>query len=216
MKTHSSIELSKAAGNRIGELLEEYKGAPVLLMLSGGSALQVLDNISLCALSDNLTIAVIDERAGVEPQDSNTYLLQQTEWFKHAVNNGAKFIDIVHDNILVDGVNVIALLGIGGDGHTAGILPMPGDKDKFNKLFINTTDSVVRYQIADTDNPFKDRITVTADFLKTHVDNAVVYAVGDTKCPVLDTLGDNIQTHIKPANIIANIKQIDIYTDCNA
>lgn len=214
MNTHSAAEPSKAAGERIGELLAEYKNVSVLLMFSGGSAFQVLDSINLDAINEDVTIAVIDERVGVEPQDSNTYLLQQTKWFKGAMNKGAKFLDILHDDILTNGIRIIALLGIGGDGHTAGILPMPNDEDKFNKLFINTTDFTVKYEITDTDNKFKNRVTVTANFLKNHVDNAVVYAVGDSKCPVLKTLGDNIQINKKPANIITKMQSVDIYTDC--
>lgn len=53
---------AEQAGKALDKLLAEHKNLPILLVLSGGSALEILDEIKADVLSKNLTITMLDER----------------------------------------------------------------------------------------------------------------------------------------------------------
>ncbi|MBI3231513.1 MAG: 6-phosphogluconolactonase [Candidatus Doudnabacteria bacterium] len=59
---HTRDETAAAAGEALNSLLMKNKNRPVLLLLSGGSALSILDYISASSLGENLTITMLDER----------------------------------------------------------------------------------------------------------------------------------------------------------
>ena len=220
MKIHTSTKAKEDAGQKISSLLKEYAGAPVLLMLSGGSARDVLEYIDLEDITESVTIALVDERLNVKGVDSNAWQLVQTDWFQSTKKRGSKPCHL-EQGALKDwraqnsNGKIITLLGMGPDGHTAGILPMPEHQELFKSLFIDTDNWVTEYVHESTDNPFKERVTITARFLITEVDDIIVYEVGEDKCKRLNSLKQEYAPHIEPADILTRLEKVDVYTDCS-
>lgn len=205
---------------------------PVLLLVSGGTAFEVLGYVNPEALSSQLTISTLDERFSTDPRANNFNQLQGLEVFEKATDAGVNFIptQVVTGEALEDFANIIesglknwvtqnpngkifATLGMGTDGHTAGISPMPEDPATFNQLF-NGSNWVVGY---DTKGKLKypERVTVTNTFLTTKIDFAVAYVIGENKKQALDnTLNELSLTEI-PARVWNQMKQVKVFTDIN-
>ncbi|MBI2616631.1 6-phosphogluconolactonase [Candidatus Gottesmanbacteria bacterium] len=99
----------------------------------------------------------------------------------------------------------IALLGMGKDGHTAGLLPGYGQKWNIDHL-------VVGYR---NTGQFPQRITLTPKALRL-MDVAVVYVVGEKKRSILKKLQDyhnRKNLGIFPAIILDEIKYVHLFTD---
>ena len=112
---------------------------------------------------------------------------------------------------------VVAVFGVGLDGHTCGIIPdINPEKTKSKELFknrFNDTDKwVVGYD--DANNEYKERVTITMPFIKEQVDHAVVFVSGENKRKALDNLlaseGDINKT---PARVLRDIKDVEVFTD---
>ena len=101
----------------------------------------------------------------------------------------------------------MAILGMGKDGHTAGL--MSGHE----KIW-NINDYVIGYKL-DQKQMFKQRITITP-FMLSKLDYALAGMVGEEKKQALEsTLNpDNFDELDKyPAAIIQRIKKVDVFTD---
>lgn len=223
-------ETAKAAGEKISEICAANLGKKIYLLLSGGSAFKVLDYIDLKDTSSDVEISVIDERYDVEKENQNQYLLSETEFSKGLLENGGSLKDMEINSVssLEDAENnmqkyfkdisesdgvVITLLGIGGDGHTVGMMPYPEDKDFFDKHFSSPDIFATSYDAKDK-NDFPFRVTATGTFLKEIVDHAVVYATGENKIEALKNMLDKEDCiHEVPGRIIDQMKDVFIYTD---
>lgn len=108
---------------------------------------------------------------------------------------------------------VIATMGIGADGHTAGVMPFPEDETYFHKTFLDAERWVVGYD-AGTKSPYPDRVTTSLAFLRDIVSSAVVYAVGTDKRSALERIlastGSLAET---PARILSEMSRVDVFTD---
>lgn len=200
-------------------LVTELKnGKKVFWLLSGGSnigvSVDVMDKISI-KLSKNLTIGLADERYGELPDypESNWTKLMAAGFkakqatLKPLLKEGLSFEQAVekYQNIIVDGLKnndlVLAQLGIGEDGHIAGILP-----DSPAALEIKSL--VCGYQ----SQPFL-RLTLTFKALK-RVDIAYVFAFGKNKFDALSSLASqDLQPIKQPAQILKQIPKVCIYND---
>lgn len=100
----------------------------------------------------------------------------------------------------------IAVLGIGEDGHTAGLLPGYQQQWDVDRM-------VVGYK---NDGPFPQRISLTPKAL-TSLDYAIVVAAGEKKRPVLDqwSSGKEKRLNAFPAAIFHEMKAVEIFTDIN-
>ncbi len=111
----------------------------------------------------------------------------------------------------------IAVLGIGEDGHTAGLLP------GYEKAW-NIDKFVVGYKIDDGQNKamaiscpniFRQRITVTPKTLQ-DLDQVLVVASGENKKEaireILDPVNEN-NINKYPAVLLQKIKEVDLFTD---
>jgi 6-phosphogluconolactonase/glucosamine-6-phosphate isomerase/deaminase len=204
----------------IAEYIRERlaEGQSVLWLVSGGSSIAVAVRArtlmhDLGALKGRLSVGLIDERYGpVGHADSNwrqlldkgfdthkldaypvltkdTSTMEITEAYEHTLRQLVEAADIR-----------IALLGVGTDGHTGGLLP--------HNPLIHESDALAGYyQAADF-----TRITVTpALFPK--LDIGFVYAVGREKWPALRSLQEEGPIDDIPSRLITRVGKATIYTD---
>lgn len=227
----SQKKVKENATQQLNTLLVEHSATPVLLLLSGGSALQLIDEIDLTSLSKTTMISVLDERIGSD-ENSNFYQLMQTVFYREAQKQGVQFFDVrakegenEKDAALrlqkmfrmllkmMPTTTIIATVGVGPDGHTAGVMPYPDELDFFTETFDTKNDWIVGYD-AGTKNSYPKRVTVSLSFLRDHIDYAIAYATGENKKESLQKLiaeeGSLAQT---PARILREMKNVHLYTD---
>ncbi|MEX2515152.1 MAG: 6-phosphogluconolactonase [Candidatus Paceibacterota bacterium] len=227
MKIIKSKTPAETAGEKLSDMLLAHKDTPTLLLLSGGSALSLLDHVSPEMLGPQLTITTLDERFSTDPSAQNFAQIQATAFYHTAQASGASVIDTttaegdtlaaVGDRFEAalrawkdqhpDGV-VIATMGIGADGHTAGILP--GDY----KAEFSGRSWVAAYEVSPSVNPHTKRITVTQTFLRTAVSEALVYAVGSEKKPIIEKLSrEPCPSESMPACVVCEMQSVSLITD---
>ncbi len=190
------------AGAYLSQALARHRESPVLLLLSGGSALALLEHVDPAVLGPHLTLTTLDERYSSDPSASNFSQIVATDFYAAAQAAGVECIDstFMPGEILeVVGARfetalhswhvthpqgvVVATLGIGLDGHTAGIFPGPQPVDFAGPQW------VASYSLSPgTVNRYRERITVTYTYLRSHLTEAIVYAVGPEKRKIIDTL----------------------------
>ncbi len=224
-------KVEENAVQHLNEILVQHSATPVLLLLSGGSALQLVDNIDVAALSENTVISVLDERIGSD-DNSNFYQLLQTSFYRDAKDQGARFFDVRAKEgedekdvalrlqkmfrmllTMMPTCTIITTMGIGSDGHTAGIMPYPEDETFFFTTFDQKENWIVGYNAGEK-NKYPRRVSVSLSFLRDYIDYAVVYACGQEKRDALQAMvateGNIAAT---PARIIREMKSVDLFTD---
>jgi len=235
IKTFNSKELAgDGAIEKLNSALESSAEKHVLLLLSGGSALELIDRVDPSHLSSKTTISVLDERYSEDPEENNFAQVTNTLFYKNAQEKGCKFIDTRIQNgesqeELAKRFNIsltswfkknpngmfIATMGMGPDGHTSGMIPYPEDNETFAKLFDNgSIDDFVTFYNAAGRNPYPLRVTTNMSLLR-KIDYAIVYITGENKRDAfarlkLDegTLGET------PARILREIKgDVCVFTD---
>jgi len=227
-------EVTMQTASVLNEILKkiQQENKSILLLLSGGSAFDLLSHIDEAILTDKTTIAVLDERYSTDPKINNFAQVQQTPFYTTTQESGVKTIDTtVQENETMEQLatrfqsslqewkknnpdgEIVAIVGIGPDGHTSGILPFPENPALFAELFENPDKWVVSYD-ADGKNPYRYRATTTNIFLRNFIDHAVVYAVGENKKEALTRLiaetGSLAET---PARVLREMKCVDLFTD---
>lgn len=228
-KATATHEAAAALSAELTRLAQEK--IPVLLLVSGGSALAMLDSIDPAGLGPLVTLGVLDERYSSDPQVNNFQQLMQTSLYANAKASGSNFIDTrVQEGETQTSLSarfedallswkkahptgqLIITQGIGPDGHTSGVLPFPENQEKFERLFLDRERWVTAYDAA-SKNPYPLRVTTTLTFLQ-QVDKAIVFVCGEDKrtalAAVLATDGSLSQI---PARIIHQMSQVVIFTD---
>lgn len=226
MRIVDDVHPAEAAGVALTELLREHAAKPMLVLVSGGSALALLDFVDPDVLGPHLTLSVLDERFSIDPTINNCAQLEQTALYAAAVDRGATLIstrvgegdaiEAVRDRFSTalhdwrarnpDGV-MIATMGMGPDGHTAGIFPGEHGVD------FSGDDWVVSYTVPVSVNQYPDRITVTYTFLRTQLNAVIVYAVGSDKyARLLAMQSETPALHAVPAAIFNEIPNLVVYT----
>lgn len=192
-------------------------GKRVLWLTSGGSnipaSVQIMDNIS-ATLSANLSVSLADERYG-EPghADSNWTQLMQAGFagkaatllpvlrpersFQQSTQDYKELIE----QAFTDNDVIIAQLGIGPDGHIAGILP-ESDAAK------ETTALVAGYQ-----DPPLTRLTLTFPGLR-RITAAYAFAFGKPKQKALMALQTaSLPLAQQPSQILNELNEAYMYSD---
>ncbi|MDO8577435.1 MAG: 6-phosphogluconolactonase [Candidatus Wildermuthbacteria bacterium] len=199
----------KNAGKKLSELFLNHQHVPVLFLSSGGSALELLDEIDTVCLPYDLVVGVLDERVGIEPRNSNSAQFKATSFFARLQKRGVPFIDLEGKT---SARKVIITQGVGADGHTAGIFPFGENPQRFQELFENEKVLLVRYNAGDK-TEYPERVTVTMPFLR-KVDHSVVYMVGEEKRDALErVLAEDGALHETPARIAREMRDVTIFTD---
>lgn len=231
MEIIRSVDARKIAGKTLSDELSKIK-SPTLLLLSGGSAFDVLSDVSPDSLGDHVTVGMLDERFDTSPRVNNFLQLKQTEFFKTAELKGCDFFDtsIIEKETfpsfssrferrirlwlgMYTHGRVLVTMGIGTDGHTAGIFPYPGKKNMFEVFFEQEDDIAIGYDVG-LKNEHPLRVTVTNYFLKQYVDRAIVYLSGESKRVILEQLHTHAgNTCDVPACVIHKMKKATIVTN---
>jgi len=225
-------ELCGLAVDKINKTLLEWQSEPILLMLSAGSVMTLTEGIAIDALGGHVTLAVLDERYSKDFSVNNFARLAKTPFYKHALLAGAQVINTQvkegesqyhltarYESTLQmwagkhkDG-KVLVTLGMGPDGHIAGIMPYPENPGQFSELFESDNQWIVGYH-ATGKNIYEERVTTTLSFLRSRVDRAIVYIAGDNKGEAMRrALLKKGNLHVTPACIMHEMKDIYVYTD---
>lgn len=196
---------------------ELHTGKNVLWLLSGGSNIKasvtVMDAISE-EYSRQLTVMLADERYGdVGHADSNwAQLLAAGFDAKHAqmlpiledglsLEQTARHYEKLVNWAFADADVVVAQLGIGADGHVAGILPGSPAAQEFTK-------PVAAY----TGEDF-ERLTLTIPALQA-TSVVFAFAFGETKHQALSTLqSSELALAEQPAQLLKQVPEAYIYND---
>lgn len=225
-------EAARKAGERLSQSLAGREEKPTLLLLSGGSSFRLLEAVDADAPEPHLTIAMLDDRASADPGVNTFAQFAATDFYAAAHARGAAFFDTRlvpgegvrelaerYNNALLSWIadnshgTVIAIIGFGPDGHTAGIMPFPEDPQKFAALFENSSRWAVGYD-AGAKSRYPLRVTVNLPFLREKVDEAIAYATGDGKRAALArVLAEDGALAETPARILREMKKVVLYTD---
>ncbi len=211
MQIISTAEAAGKAAKYLSELISDKLATrKVLLLLAGGSA-NDLYNLVPQYLSGSdlsaLTVIMGDERWNTDPRhnDSDWKHFQQTSFYGLLKQEGARTVNILHGKsleaetaeyaeflgqALENNYYIIAQLGIGADGHTAGIIPAP--LQQFLKVF-DTEALAVGHHL---DPKHRDRITISLAMLD-RINDFVLYGVGEAKREVIRKLKQNLQSDTK-------------------
>jgi len=206
--------------------LEDIASNNILLLLSGGSAFDLLEKVK--GLSSRVTIGVLDERFSTDPKINNFAQLTETDFYRRAQKKGVQFIDTrVREGEPMEELaerfekalrdwkeknpdgTVIITQGIGADGHTAGIMPHL----KGPKMFENPDTWVLGYDAKEKlQHPL--RVTTTFPFLRNIVDYSIVYAKGEEKKEILEKVTTKQGSLAQiPALIIHEMKDVKLIID---
>ncbi|RJR16598.1 hypothetical protein C4579_00010 [Candidatus Microgenomates bacterium] len=203
-----------------------------LLLLSGGSVGKevVPELVKLFQNNpqslENLIVGLIDERFGQAwHEQSNMLLLQKSGLLSFLESKHATFLPILTDehdadweakryenvlNTILEKVagRSIGILGIGADGHTAGIKPQP-DQATFDGIFMQANRLVVNYSGTDF-----ERITLTPLALQ-KLTQIVVYAKGEEKREALEKLqnGKAEDVYKYPAILLQKHPRVELFSD---
>ncbi|MFI5240557.1 MAG: 6-phosphogluconolactonase [Candidatus Saccharimonadia bacterium] len=188
------------------ELRSMLLDGQVLLLLSGGSATkvyrQLTTSLGLNLLPGDLVVGLVDERYEIDPlhSDANDKTIRETGLVSHLEELGAIYAPILHGlpisaevaqyefqlnrYIFHENRQILAILGLGSDGHTAGILP-DENKDSFKEHFLSS--SLVTGYLSS--GPYPERITLSITALKL-IQTAIVLIADQAKHDMLDHILD--------------------------
>lgn len=214
VKTHTAKPLEDYLVEVLGSSVSKNK--KVLWLVPGGSnievVIRVMDRLKAIDLN-GLTLMLSDERYGpIDHKDSNYFQLKKAglnlsgATFEPTLNGSSFEENLVYANHLAerlfkDADKIIAFLGMGSDGHIAGILP--------NSPAVNSSDLIACYQAADF-----TRITLTPEAFLSGVDEVVIGAFGESKKPQLKALKDQVlPINDQPAQLLKRIKKTIIFND---
>lgn len=216
------------AANKLQECLEA--DLPFLFLSAGGSSLNILSELPDDFSWTNVTVTVLDERVTDNCHNRNFFQLRQLDSLSEGKSSigfmdpltgsadsleiaGEKFASVIREWLEnnPDG-HVVATVGVGADGHIAGMLPTSestfADRFRGNSLAVGYSDQGL-------DNKFKNRITTTEAFFTDVLDQAIVYAVGKEKCPTLQELvTEHASIHRRPAELLKQTPT-QLFTDCD-
>lgn len=232
IKFSDEDKTKSAAIKFLNKTLSKLAGNPTLLLLSGGSSLDLLDGIDKNFLGPHITICPLDERYSKNSQENNMVQIKSTSFFVKAVGKQCKIIDTkVKGNESQQDLakrfnknlknwlekypngKIVATVGIGGDGHVSGMMPFPENQKKFESLFDSKNNYVVAYD-ASGKNPYPLRVTTNMNLMR-RINVSIVYMIGKNKKEILERFESktgNIPS--TPSRILREIKgEVKLFTD---
>lgn len=226
------MKLIEKAAKYLDELvLISSKNNGVLFLVSGGSCLNVVNGMENC-WNENVTIGVIDERYTSDFNISNFGQMKNLPFWQKVTRNNCRVINTEIRTGETLGAaaarmekqwknwrkhnrqgKIIVLLGMGVDGHTAGIMPMPEDKAKFSTLFGDNSGWVCGYDCGDK-NAHRYRLTATLPFLIKEPKEVVVFVTGKEKKEKWEEIS-NSEKNVwdLPIKVIKSMPNVTYFTD---
>jgi 6-phosphogluconolactonase len=189
-------------------------GKKVLWLVPGGSNVRVAAEVSkhLSGLPlQNLIVTLTDERYGPAGHpDSNWLQLEQAGF---ALPGATMLPVLANENLdaAVAGFNKLleenldaadyrlGFFGMGADGHTAGILP--------HSPAASSPELAAGYDAGQY-----QRMTTTPAAIA-RLDEAVVYAAGQSKRQALDQLEEDVKVDDQPAQVLKRVPKLTIFND---
>lgn len=226
--TYSKNDLPRIVAEDILRTVNSFGAKPVLLLFSGGSALEVVRALDTTKLADDTTISTADDRYTREVNGNNFLSIERilsengsasTKVIPTSPNDNESFGEYsqrVQENfaqwrVLYPEGKVVILLGVGADGHTAGIFPC--NESEFARLY-ETGEYITSILIPKEMSSFQERITVSPMFLRKEVDVALVYMIGAEKLNAFKALmAETGLISSTPARIVREMRSVTIYTD---
>lgn len=221
-------ETVAAAGEELNNIILQNIKYPTLLLLSAGSALGILDYVSAKYLTENTTVSVADERFSQDPGINNFLQLQKTEFYARAIDSNVSFFGTLpRPNESLSELNqrwdknishwleknpkgkILVTLGMGNDGHTAGIFP-DTDRERFEQAF-NSDKLTHAYDTGPkTSHPL--RLTSTFTLIK-KASHTIAFVCGQEKALKLKEALTNPRLNLIPAGIFQHLEQCELFTD---
>lgn len=190
-------------------LLYKYSNSQTVLFLSGGSTPKALYKALVKKKLKTGAVAIVDERFGpLMHENSNEKMIEDTGLFKYLksldipvfkilngkdIENARKDYEDKIGNLFNNYKQQIAILGIGEDGHTAGI---PAG-------FYNSKDFVIK--IDNFPSEFKKRISLTFKALE-KMDKLILLVFGNAKQKALNKMFEKGSTNNLPARFYTKRK----------
>jgi 6-phosphogluconolactonase/glucosamine-6-phosphate isomerase/deaminase len=228
-KFDSKAEAAASAGEALNNLLLENIKSPILLLVSAGSAFEILEYVGEKVMSENLTVCMLDDRFSENPEVNNFLQLQKLDFYTLALSKDVNFFGTLPrpnekitelaerfegnlKNWRKENPNglIVATFGMGADGHTAGIFP-ESDEKKFANLMKNES-WVIGYNVGDKDK-YSERVTTTLTFFK-EIDFGIGFVCGEDKKLKFNELQQGgTSVNLLPALSWHSIKNLQIFTD---
>ncbi len=225
MQIHTTDNSAKLLGEELSGRINAHDG-DVVCLLSGGSALDVVGFIEINDKPECRTIFMMgDERGSREPKVNNTLQLE-ARYPGHAVikslirtvpEENESLIDFaarVEKTLLekiseLRYVKIFMILGMGTDGHTAGIFPM--NKESFQETYL---DDLTYVPVHVEGLTIDSRASLTPGWILNHVDEIFAYVTGESKHALLESLqNETKELHERPAELLKLHGRAHIYTD---
>lgn len=212
-----------AAAVLINSELEQRSEKPTLLLLSGGSALAVLEQIDQALLGPHVTITLADDRYSDHDEDSNYKGIAATGFFDDARANGANVIstepraDELRESYAARFSQeleahrlsyTIAICGVGEGTHTAGIFPL--EAAEFEAVY--GSGKMVGHLTQTTKAP-PERISITPGFIEGRVSTCIIFSVGKGKREYLLNMLQDGSIHEAPARLFMSHPNATLFTD---
>jgi 6-phosphogluconolactonase/glucosamine-6-phosphate isomerase/deaminase len=209
--THIESSLRQAVEN----------GKHVLFLPSGGSNIELLTQLDKSLLHHSaVTIFPFDERFDSGDQNNSLQIQRLSIPIRTMVPRDAEglreFGERYHQFLdewmkqHPDGV-VIAIIGIGPDGHVAGI--SPGDETWFDRTFMDLPADTWAVGYEGYLMPPK-RVTVTPQFIQKKIDEGIIVATGSGKAEALRQMRTVGKFAKIPARLLNNSRgTMTLYTD---
>lgn len=177
---------------KVFAFLNNFDAGDYLLLLSGGESPRELYKEFTLNTDYPLpgAVAMVDDRWGEDPfhENSNYKMIDDIGLLDFYLDQGVPFFPIltglkipeeeasrysgVLERLFDDfGKNVVAVMGMGVDGHTAGVLP--------GTAGVESPKNVIYYQSQDK---YKSRITITLDCIEKNVKNVILLLNTEEKC----------------------------------
>lgn len=221
-------EAKHACIDAITKSIVSHKDGPILFLYSGGSNKEVTSQIIMNLVQQQIQldcfIAAVDERFDVEHSnylELQKCVLQLEETIK---SHGIHILDTApflrdqfamadwYDNILKEKIQtiknkqgiIITLLGMGEDGHIAGILPHPEEQQLFFERFLDTERFVVGYD-ATGKHEYTKRFTITYKPLLSS-DYIYLFAAGKKKLSVFhEAMQQQVSLYERPVTFLFSL-----------
>lgn len=215
-----------ATAKLVSDALRSYADTPLLLLVAGGSWHAVLEQVDTTNLGPWCTLSCLDERFSDDPASNNFRALSELNFFKEAMAHTVQIISTeIRAGDTIENMqnrfelalhdwrtdhhngNVLTLIGVGVDGHIAGIFP------EFVHTQATSSDWTRSYTVTQSDTVYPKRITVSEYFLTHIVDHAIVYASGEDKKEIISKLLAEGSTSNVPAQILCVMQKVTLSTD---